>query len=142
MKIEKLKIRRFKVFNDAEVRDLPNMCVFLGANGSGKSTLFDVFGFLSDSLNSNVRAAVNKRGGFKEVISRDQKGDIEFEIKFRNEAIEGKKQPLITYRLKIGIKSHMPIVKSEVLAYRRGQKGQPWRFLDFKNVLSHMGFFV
>lgn len=133
MRIEKLKIRRFKVFNDAEVRDLPNMCVFLGANGSGKSTLFDVFGFLSDSLNSNVRAAVNKRGGFKEVISRDQKGDIEFEIKFRNEAVEGKKQPLITYRLKIGIKSHIPIVKSEVLAYRRGQKGQPWRFLDFKN---------
>ena len=46
MKIEQLKIINYKVFKDIEIRDLPNMCVFLGANGSGKSTLFDVFGFL------------------------------------------------------------------------------------------------
>lgn len=47
MKIEKLKIKNFKVFADTEISDLPSMCVFLGANGSGKSTLFDVFGFLT-----------------------------------------------------------------------------------------------
>lgn len=91
MRIERIKIKRFKVFNDAEVKDLPNMCVFLGANGSGKSALFDVFGFLSDSLRNNVRTAINKRGGFREVISRDQKGDIEFEIKFRNESGQERK---------------------------------------------------
>ncbi len=132
MKIERIKIKKFKVFKDTEIKNLPNMCVFLGANGSGKSTLFDVFGFLSDSLKNNVKTAVDMRGGFKEVISRDQTGDIEFEIKFRNEEEEGKRQPLISYKLKIGLVDKKPIVKNEVLAYRRGQKGRPWKFLDFK----------
>jgi predicted ATPase len=132
MKIERIKIKKFKVFKDTEIKNLPNMCMFLGANGSGKSTLFDVFGFLSDSLKNNVKTALDIRGGFKEVISRDQTGDIEFEIKFRNEEEEGKRQPLVSYKLKIGLADKRPIVKNEVLAYRRGQKGRPWKFLDFK----------
>ena len=114
MKIERIKIKCFKVFKDIEINDLPNMCVFIGANGSGKSTLFDSFSFLSDCLRSNVKIAVNRRGGFKEVISRGQKGDILFEIKFRDTE-EGKQSPLITYSLKIGLKKNAPIVKSEVL---------------------------
>ena len=137
MKIEKLKIKNFKVFADTEISDLPSMCVFLGANGSGKSTLFDVFGFLSEALRTNVRAAIDNRGGFREVISRDKKGDIEFEIKFRNdEDKSGKKPPLITYKLVIGLDENgkRPIVKEEVLSYRRGvQHGAPWKFLNFKN---------
>jgi predicted ATPase len=110
------------------------MAVFLGANGSGKSTLFDVFGFLSDALKNNVRIALNRRGGFNEVISRNQTGNIEFEIKFRNdpELNQKEKPPLITYQLEIGLKNNLPIVLKEILMYRRGQKGQPWRFLDFE----------
>lgn len=135
MRIEKLRIKNFKVFADTEINDLPNMCVFLGANGVGKSTLFDVFGFLSESLKNNVKSAINNRGGYKEVVSRNQEGDIEFEVKFRNEPISGKKQPLITYKLKIGLKGNNPIVKEEILTYRRGNKGwgRPWKFLDFKD---------
>ncbi|GAB2634413.1 AAA family ATPase [Emticicia sediminis] len=133
MKIEKIKIKNYKVFEDTEISDLPSMCVFLGANGSGKSTLFDIFGFLSEALRNNVRSAINNRGGFKEVISRNKSGDIEFEIKFRNDAIDGKKQPLITYELKIGLEQNMPIVKREVLSYRRGQMGKPFKFLNFSS---------
>lgn len=133
MKIEKIKIKNYKVFEDTEISDLPSMCVFLGANGSGKSTLFDIFGFLSEALRNNVRSAINNRGGFKEVISRNKTGDIEFEIKFRNDAIDGKKQPLITYELKIGLEQNMPIVKREVLSYRRGQMGKPFKFLNFSS---------
>ena len=134
MRIEKLRIKNFKVFADTEINDLPNMCVFLGANGVGKSTLFDVFGFLSEALKNNVKSAINNRGGFKEVISRNQDGDIEFEVKFRNEPLNGKKQPLITYKLKIGLKNNNPIIKEEILTYRRGNKGwgRPWKFIDFK----------
>lgn len=132
MRIEKLHIKNFKVFADAEIKDLPNMCVFLGANGSGKSTLFDVFGFLSACLKSNVRAAINNRGGYKEVVSRGkEKEDIEFEIKFRN---DGKtKQPVITYQLSVGQKDGKIVVKKEILSYRRGKHGRPYRFLDFSN---------
>ncbi len=133
MKIEKIKIKNYKVFEDAEISSLPSMCVFLGANGSGKSTLFDVFGFLSEALKNNVKSAINNRGGFREVISRNRSGNIEFEIKFRKDDVEGKKQPLITYELVIGLEGNMPIVKREILSYRRGQKGKPFKFLDFSN---------
>jgi predicted ATPase len=128
MKIEKLKIKNFKALRDVEIRDLPNMCVFLGANGVGKTTLFDVFGFLSDCLKNNVKTALNKRGGFNEVFSRNSEGDIEFEIKFRNDGI---KQPLITYELAISLVENQPIIRKEILSYRRGQYGKPYRFLDF-----------
>ena len=46
MKIESLKIRNYKVFRNVEIRDIPNLAVFLGKNGTGKSTFFDIFGFL------------------------------------------------------------------------------------------------
>lgn len=132
MKIEKIRIKNFKVYQSTEIRDLPNMCVFLGANGSGKSTLFEVFGFMSDALKSNVKTALNKRGGYKEVYSRNGSGDIEIEIKFRNPDIEGSKQPLITYELSVGIgENNQPVVTKEILSYRRGQTGRPYRFLDF-----------
>lgn len=134
MKIEKIRIKNFKVYQDTEIRDLPNMCVFLGANGSGKSTLFEVFGFLSDALKGNVKTALNKRGGYKEVYSRGGFGDIEIEIKFRNPDIEGKKQPLITYELSVGLgEKNLPFVSKEILSYRRGNRGRPYRFLEFNN---------
>ena len=128
MKIESLRIKNYKVLRDVSIKNLPNMAVFLGANGSGKSTLFDVFGFLHDALVDNVRAAITKRGGFKEVVSRGEKGLIEIEIKFRPQPGD----PIVTYELKVGPDSRgIPVVKREVLKYRRGQKGQPWHFLDF-----------
>ena len=128
MKIESLYIKNYKIFKEASLKDIPNMAVFLGANGSGKSTLFDVFGFLHDALIDNVRAAITKRGGYREVVSRGEKGPIEFEIKFRPKPGE----PVVTYDLIIGLdKKGIPVVKREILKYRRGQKGKPWHFLDF-----------
>lgn len=128
MKIEAFRLKNYKIFKDLKLVNLPDMVVFLGANGSGKSTLFDAFGFLHDSLIDNVRAALAKRGGYKEVVSRDQGGPIEFEIKFRPEPGE----PLVTYELHIGLDEHgLPVVARELLKYRRGQKGAPWHFLDF-----------
>lgn len=128
MKIESLGIHNYKVFRNVTIKDLPNMAVFLGKNGVGKTTFFDVFGFLHDCLNSNVKAALAKRGGFKEVLSRDQSGDISFVIKFR----PSKDEPLITYELSIGLdEQNKAVVKKEILRFRRGQKGAPWKVLEF-----------
>ncbi len=128
MRIESLIVKNYKVFKNIAVKNIPNMAVFLGQNGVGKTTFFDIFGFLHDCLNSNVRAALAKRGGFGEVISRDQNGDIYFEIKFR----PSDKEPLITYELSIGLgEKKLPVVKKEILRFRRGQTGAPWKVLEF-----------
>lgn len=131
MKIESLSIKNFKTFKDIKLTDLPPISVFIGANGTGKTTLFDVFGFLRDALQSNVKVALQKRGGFKEVITRGETGTIEIEIKFREES-DRSKSPLVTYALSIGLEHNQPVVEREILKYRRGQKGKSWHFLDFK----------
>jgi predicted ATPase len=128
MQIESMKIKNFRALQDVKINYLPSMAVFLGKNGSGKTTFFDVFGFLYDYLTQNIRAAMAKRGGFHEVISRNQVGDIEFEIKFR----PAEDEPLITYELSIARdQRNNPVVKREVLRFRRGQGGKPWKVLDF-----------
>lgn len=76
MRIERIQVRNFKAFKNVELDNLPLFGVFIGPNGSGKSTLFDVFGFLHDALLHNVRQALQKRGGFKEVVTRGQDGPI------------------------------------------------------------------
>lgn len=129
MKIEALHVKNFKTFKDIKLTNLPALSVFIGANGTGKTTLFDVFGFLRDSLQDNVKVALQKRGGFKEVVTRGETGPIEIEIKFREDV--GNASPLVTYSLTISLENHQPVVEREILKYRRGQKGKPWHFLDF-----------
>ena len=54
------------------------------------------------------------------MVSREQKGNIEFTIKFR----ASEEEPLITYEISIGLDEHArAVVKKEVLRFRRGQKG-------------------
>ena len=137
MRIESISIENFKVFKETTIKDLSKMAVLLGTNGYGKSSFFDVFGFLSDALQNNVTIALNRRGGFPEVISRGaniNKDQIKFEIKFRNEQIRNEYSPLITYSISIGFKNGKAFISREILKYRRGQRtGKPWHFLDFKN---------
>lgn len=128
MRIESIRVHNYRVFQEVVVENIPNMAVFLGMNGVGKTTFFDVFGFLHDALQSNIRAALAKRGGFNEVISRGQEGDIEFEIKFR----PSEDEPIITYQLSICLlENKKPAIKKEVMRFRRGQTGAPWKVLEF-----------
>ena len=132
MQIEYLRLKNFRAFRDVEMRKIPRLVVLVGANGTGKSTLFSVFGFLRDAMTSNVTTALAKLGGsrgFQEVRSRGTSGPIEIELKFR----EKQGAPLVTYLLSIDEDPHdgRPIVAQEILQYRRGSRGKPWRFLNF-----------
>lgn len=133
MRIESLQLKNYKSFRDAGMFDIPSLCVVVGANGTGKSTLFGVFGFLKDCLIHNVRQALQVRGGFREVRSRGSGEDdcIEIEIKFRLEIVGVER--LVTYLVQIGDKRGRPVVRREILRYKRGQYGAPFHFLDFQN---------
>lgn len=126
MQIETIEIRNYRLFREAKLIDLPRLCIVVGANGSGKSTLFDVFSFLKDALTQNVGAAVSRRGGFRELVSRGGKGPIGIVIKFRESS--GR---LATYQIEIAEEHGRPVVEREVLKFRRGQYGKPWHFVDF-----------
>lgn len=129
MKIYSIRLKNYKTFKNLELTNLPDLAVFVGANGTGKSTLFDVFGFLSDALTNNVRQALIRRGGFKEVKSRNSKGLIEIELQFRLEI--AKKSRLVTYHLAIGQHKGAIYIDREFLRYKRGRYGSPYHFLEF-----------
>ncbi|WP_303996688.1 AAA family ATPase [Desulfovibrio piger] len=130
MKIEKIRLKNFKVFQDVTIENIPAFCVIVGANGAGKTTLFDVFGFLKDCLTYNVTRALQARGGFQEVVSRGHESEnIELEIQYRL-PLTGKER-LVTYLVEIGLHNKRPAVVREVLRYKRGAYGSPYQFLKF-----------
>ena len=132
MKIETIRLKNFRALHDIDLRDIPPLAVFMGANGSGKSTLFQVFDFLKYALQHNVDKALQRMGGYKEVVTRGHVDEpIVIEIKFRMQI--SKVERLVTYYLEIAAdNSGSPVIQREILRYKRGRYGSPYHFLDFK----------
>jgi len=127
-RIEELSVKNYRALKDLQLKGLTPLTVFLGPNGSGKSTIFDVFAFLSECFSVGLRKAWDKRGRFKELRTRGTDGAIVFKLKYR----EKPKSPIITYHLAIEEGKKGPYVAEEWLQWRRGQRGQPFKFLDFR----------
>ncbi|HAJ47666.1 MAG TPA: chromosome segregation protein SMC [Alphaproteobacteria bacterium] len=132
MHIQDIRIKNFKSLKDVHLTNVPKFTVLVGANGSGKSTFFDIFGFLRDCLKNNVRQALQVRGGFREVVSREQENEpILIELKAKVNLID--RERVVTYGVEIRLEKGQPIVANEYLRYRRGGTGQPFYFLKFSN---------
>jgi predicted ATPase len=127
-RIESFHVKNYRALNDLELKGITPLTVFLGPNGSGKSTIFDVFAFLSECFQLGLRRAWDRRGRFRELRTRGADGPIVIELKYR----EKSKTPIITYHLAINEGPKGPYISEEWLAWRRGQKGRPFRFLDFQ----------
>jgi predicted ATPase len=127
-RIEYLRVQNYRALRDLELKDITPLTVFLGPNGSGKSTIFDVFAFLSECFQSGLRRAWDKRGRFRELRTRGITEPIVIELKYR----ENPTSPIITYHLAINEDIKGPYITEEWLQWRRGQKGQPFKFLDFR----------
>ena len=126
-RIESLKVKRFRALWDVEFQNLTPLTTLLGPNGSGKSTVFDVFAFLAECFQFGLGSAWDKRGRAKELKTRGARGMITIDVRYR----EGPGQPLITYHLAINEVRGRPIVNEEWLQWRRGNRGRPFRFLEY-----------
>eukprot|EP01037_Dinobryon_pediforme_P030527 gene30527-34641_t len=107
-RIEYLKVENFRALKDIEIKDITPLTVLLGPNGSGKSTVFDVFAFLSESFETGLRRAWDRRGRAKELKARGCNGPIKIEIKYREPGF-----PLITYHLAVDEERGGPVVVEE-----------------------------
>lgn len=126
-RIQYLKVENYRALNRVEFKKLTPMTALLGPNGSGKSTVFDVFAFLSECFESGLRGAWDRRGRAKELKTRGSDGPVVIEIQYKEP-----KLPLITYHLAVDEREGRPVVVEEWLQWRRGKKGKPFRFLDYK----------
>ena len=127
MRIESIFLRNYRVFRTAELTDLPSMATVVGANGSGKSTLFDALSFLKEALNENVAEAVERRGGFRELVSRGESGPISIILH-----LVGCSGFPEAYRVDIVQEHDRPVVQRELFAvYERSRDENPsTHFID------------
>jgi predicted ATPase len=128
-RIEEIRIKNYRSLKDITLNKITPLTVFLGPNGSGKSTMFDMFAFLSECFSIGLRKAWDKRGRFKELRSRGSEGAIMIDLKYR----ERPDLPIITYHLAIEEDKKGPYILEEWLQWRRGQRGKPFKFLNFKS---------
>ncbi len=127
-RIESIQVQNYRALHKVSLDGLTPMTVLLGPNGSGKSTIFDVFNFLSECFQFGLRHAWDRRGRSKELKTRGAEGPVVFDLKYR----ESTATPLITYHLAIDEGARGPEVIEEWLQWRRGVRGQPFRFLEFR----------
>jgi predicted ATPase len=134
VQIQSIKVRNFKALKDVEMKNIPGFAVLVGANGSGKSTLIDVFEFLKDCLIGDVRSALQKRGGFPQVVSRGSENEtILIQLKVKLDFEDEDVSRLVTYSIEIAEKDRKTTVKREILRFRRAlHTGSPYHFLDFR----------
>lgn len=128
-RIEMIHVENYRALRDVTLNGITPLTVLVGPNGSGKSTIFDVFNFLSECFQHNLRSAWDRRGRAKELKTRNQSGPVVIEIKYR----ETPSSRLTTYHLAIDEHNGNVYVRDEWLAWRRGRHGQPFRFLDYHN---------
>jgi predicted ATPase len=126
-RLMQLKVQNFRALHAVEFKDLTPLTVLLGPNGSGKSTVFDVFAFLAECFELGLRRAWDKRGRAKEIKTRGVDAPVSIEIKYKEPTY-----PLITYHLSIDQHGNLPVVVEEWLQWRRGPRGKPFRFLDYR----------
>ena len=128
-RITALNVQNYRALRDVTLKDLTPLTVLLGPNGSGKSTVFDVFAFLSECFTDGIRKAWDRRGRFRELRSRDSKGPIIVELKYR----ERSRTPLITYHLELDEERGRPVVSHEFLRWTRGGRaGRPFNFMEYR----------
>jgi len=128
-RIEALRVRNYRALREVNLGKITPITTLLGSNGSGKSTVFDVFNFLSECFHHNLRYAWDRRGRAKELKTRSQNGPVVIEIKYREKA----SLPLVTYHLAIDEEKGKVKIKEEWLAWKRGEHGRPFRFLDYRD---------
>lgn len=117
MKIELIEIKNYKAFKHAIMKDIPNLCVVVGANGSGKTTLFDIFDFLGTAIERGLNYATDIRGGYNNLISRGSSESVtlffqvsdedtaqKYNYSLNFEKVDGKLQVVSEY-LEVGNKS-------------------------------------
>ena len=138
--LEGIQIRNFRALKDVTLGQtiyesdraaLPRLLAVIGANGVGKSSLLDALAFVGDCLTQGVEAACDKphRGGFERLRTQGATGPIEFEIRYRESAVD---RP-INYTLHIACdeQGRAYVLKERLRQRRKGQKhGQPFPFVD------------
>lgn len=102
MPISKIIISNFKSFKSINI-DLDNLNILIGSNASGKSNFVQIFKFLRDIVEHDLRNAISIQGGIEYLrnIKLNKSNNISIEIHSNNTYMHGykKKEALLSLRI-------------------------------------------
>ena len=132
MRIESISLKNFKGFRNAVMTDIPPFCVVIGANGSGNRLCLMCSDFCA-TVWKRRKPSLQARGGFNQVISRGagKKDCIEFWNQIPYADCQQRTFGDLQYPNRL--ERNKPVIRREILKYKRGRYGSPYRFLDFSN---------
>jgi predicted ATPase len=103
MAIKKIKVSNFKTFKDLDL-ELGSLNVVIGANASGKSNLTQIFKFLRDVEDNDLKNAISMNGGLDYLCNLNAKASEELKIgiildnKYKYQFLGGKESKFETYK--------------------------------------------
>jgi predicted ATPase len=92
VRISRIRIKNWRNFQDAEIREIADVVYVLGPNASGKSNLLDALRFLRDLAKpkgGGLQEAVDTRGGISKIRCLHARKDTEILIDVDIEARDG-----------------------------------------------------
>ncbi|MGL5826889.1 MAG: AAA family ATPase [Nocardioides sp.] len=133
MRIERLRIKNYRVLRNVTFENLSPLTVLCGANGSGKSTVFDVFAFLNEAFSDGLRHAWDQRNRMDAIRSRGERGPVAFEIAYDAPNFDGQDRR-VTYILEIDERGTRPVVVNERMRWSTAPgSGRPRDILTYAN---------
>lgn len=113
-RLDRLRIRNYRVLRDVEFSEVTPLTVLVGPNGSGKSTVLDALAFLHEAVTTGLEPAWHSRGGMREMRSQDTIDPIEIEIVYRDDLSSDRP---VRYQVAIDEVDGAPAVVNELLQW-------------------------
>lgn len=104
-----VSLRNFRSIASCRAR-LGRLTTLVGPNGAGKSNFLDAFRFVRDSVARSPSAAVQKRGGFRSVVTHAAGRARSFAIRLDVTLPDGSKGH---YAMEIGESGYCPVLREE-----------------------------
>lgn len=112
--IRRVVLRDYKSIRECDVA-LPPLTLLVGLNGSGKSNFLDALRFVSDALRSNLRNAIEQRGGVRQIIRRGDDDCRQFSIELTIALSDNRRG---CFSVAVGDEQGLPSIREETCSIR------------------------
>ena len=112
--LHSIKIKNYRSLKNIEL-ELTPLTVLIGPNASGKSNLLDIFSLFSEAAYGVLGNALNKRGGFSNLVYRSQmQKEISFQFDFSFSESEIK--DITRYEIQMQQQGAYCIIENEIIS--------------------------
>lgn len=131
--IRRVVLRNYKSIKECDV-SLGPLTFLVGPNGSGKSNFLEALRFLSDSLQTNIRHAIQERGELRDIFWREEDPTTQFCIQLRLNLPYGRNA---SYEITVGDQEGLFVIEEEHCVVRAHDESSEAEFRVEDGKVTH-----